>query len=349
MIIQCENCKTEFNLDESLIKEGGSKVRCSVCQEIFMAYPLPKAPPEDESPSPEAATDLLEADSTDDGFPAESKEALDREDFLDELDGLEDILNEPDSEMDAEKALFEEAGKNLLLRTTKGERQLANRPLSDFPSIEHLGEQSEVRDEGIAKEDASDVENSEFPVSGRKLKKKSSKVRFLLLIVFILIIGAATAFFYLRPEVIPKSLPFLGSEKKQEQLDPGVRLLMFSSVSGGFAEAENGGRFFVIRGVVTNKYPEPRSFILIKGSILDDQGKVVKTCTSYAGNSFTEEELKTLPYSEISKAMENRDGMARKNFNVPPGAAIPFMIVFDNLEGSLSEFTVEAVSSTPGT
>ncbi len=39
MIIQCENCKTEFNLDESLIKEGGSKVRCSVCKEIFMAYP----------------------------------------------------------------------------------------------------------------------------------------------------------------------------------------------------------------------------------------------------------------------------------------------------------------------
>ena len=124
---------------------------------------------------------------------------------------------------------------------------------------------------------------------------------------------------------------------------------MFSSVSGGFAESQNGGRLFVIRGVVTNKYPEPRSFIRIKGSILNDQGKVVQSHISYAGNSFTEEELKTLPFGEISKAMENRDGMARKNFNVPSGAAIPFMIVFENLEGNLSEFTVEAVSSSPGT
>ncbi len=292
---------------------------------------------------------MHEADSTDDAVPAEPEEALERDDFLDELDGLEDILNEPDSEMDAEKALFEEAGKDLLLRTTKGERQPANRPLSDFPSIEHLGEQFEEQEEGTAKEDVSDDKEIEFPVAGRKLKKKSSKIRLFSLIVLFLIIGAAAAFFYLRPEIIPKSLPFLGAEKNQEQVDPGVRLLMFSSVSGGFAEAENGGRFFVIRGVVTNKYPEPRSFILIKGSILDDQGKVVKALTSYAGNSFTEEELKTLPYNEISKAMENRDGMARKNFNVPSGAAIPFMIVFDNLEGSLSEFTVEAVSSSPGT
>ena len=260
-----------------------------------------------------------------------------------------DILNEPESELDGEKTLFEEEGKNLLLRTTKGEQQLANRPLSDFPSIEHLGEHFEQEGEGAAIEAASDHENAEFYLPGKKPKKKSSKVMLFSLIILFLLIGAAAAFFYLKPEIIPESLPFLGSEKKQEQADPGVRLLMFSSVSGGFTDAENGGRLFVIRGVVTNKYPEPRSYILIKGSILDDQGKVVKTCTSYAGNSFTEEELKTLPFSEISKAMENRDGMARKNFNVPSGAAIPFMIVFDNLEGSLSEFTVEAVSSSPGT
>jgi len=40
--------------------------------------------------------------------------------------------------------------------------------------------------------------------------------------------------------------------------------------------------------------------------------------------------------------------MARKNFNLPSGATIPFMIVFDNLPDNLSEFTVEAVSSSPG-
>ena len=38
MIISCENCEVKFNLDENLIKASGSRVRCSKCQHIFMAY-----------------------------------------------------------------------------------------------------------------------------------------------------------------------------------------------------------------------------------------------------------------------------------------------------------------------
>ncbi len=88
--------------------------------------------------------------------------------------------------------------------------------------------------------------------------------------------------------------------------------------------------------------------MLVKGTILDDKGKMVESRVSYAGNTFTEEELKTLPLDEIRKAMQNRQGMARQNVNVPSGAGIPFMIVFDNLPDNLSEFAVEAVSSSPG-
>ncbi len=39
MIITCEKCSTKFNFDESLLKETGSKVRCSKCKHIFTAYP----------------------------------------------------------------------------------------------------------------------------------------------------------------------------------------------------------------------------------------------------------------------------------------------------------------------
>jgi len=39
MIINCEKCASKFNLDESLIKETGSKVRCSVCKSIFTVFP----------------------------------------------------------------------------------------------------------------------------------------------------------------------------------------------------------------------------------------------------------------------------------------------------------------------
>lgn len=39
MIITCEECSTSFNLDESLLKPEGSKVRCSKCRHIFTAFP----------------------------------------------------------------------------------------------------------------------------------------------------------------------------------------------------------------------------------------------------------------------------------------------------------------------
>ncbi|MBF0411494.1 MAG: zinc-ribbon domain-containing protein [Desulfamplus sp.] len=40
MIITCEKCSTKFNLDESILKKEGSKVRCSSCRHVFKVYPL---------------------------------------------------------------------------------------------------------------------------------------------------------------------------------------------------------------------------------------------------------------------------------------------------------------------
>ncbi len=39
MIITCDECSTSFRLDESLLKDEGSKVRCSQCKHVFTAFP----------------------------------------------------------------------------------------------------------------------------------------------------------------------------------------------------------------------------------------------------------------------------------------------------------------------
>lgn len=51
MRVNCENCNSNFNLDEGLVKRTGSKVRCSKCKHIFVIYP--PAPVED-APTTEA-------------------------------------------------------------------------------------------------------------------------------------------------------------------------------------------------------------------------------------------------------------------------------------------------------
>jgi predicted Zn finger-like uncharacterized protein len=39
MIVICKECETAFNIDESLIKESGSRARCSKCSHEFTVYP----------------------------------------------------------------------------------------------------------------------------------------------------------------------------------------------------------------------------------------------------------------------------------------------------------------------
>ena len=48
MIITCGKCNTSYELDESLVKETGTQVRCANCQSVFTAYPAdkPEAHPE---------------------------------------------------------------------------------------------------------------------------------------------------------------------------------------------------------------------------------------------------------------------------------------------------------------
>ena len=102
MIITCNKCSTNFNLDDSLVKEDGSKVRCSVCKDIFTAYPLPAEP----EPETKKSSDLTFESDPDDGdmFEEPSDFEMDDDDFSLEEDSdlatksadLE--IDEPDSD-----------------------------------------------------------------------------------------------------------------------------------------------------------------------------------------------------------------------------------------------------------
>ena len=58
MIITCDECSTSFRLDESLLKDEGSKVRCSLCKHVFTAFPRgTDAALDPETPAPHPAMD----------------------------------------------------------------------------------------------------------------------------------------------------------------------------------------------------------------------------------------------------------------------------------------------------
>lgn len=57
MIVKCEKCQTAYDIDDTLLKPSGTKMRCSRCQHVFRIYPPSKSEPAEpaktkESPPP---------------------------------------------------------------------------------------------------------------------------------------------------------------------------------------------------------------------------------------------------------------------------------------------------------
>jgi len=352
MVIQCESCRTEFNLDESLLKKEGTKVRCSRCRHVFTAHPSSPVLPGETIESPDVSESVAPAASkkTDEIFSeAEKGSEIGEEksagaELESDLDVIyQDVFNEADRSTPDEETKRDDVVDDLFKEASRGEEKLADSPAPIFPAMDMTEEDQRVVKEEKEAED--DPEHVPAP------KKKSSKRSMAVLIPLLFIVLAVAAAYYVwNAGLIPPSVLSLLSPSSETKgpADAGARLLQFGSVSGTFVDTEKSGPLFVIRGMVSNKYPQNRRYIMIKGSILDNKGVVVLSKTAYAGNTFSEEELKTLPLDEIIKAADNRDGMAKQNLNIASGATIPFMVVFAALPDDLSEFTVEAVSSSPG-
>ena len=330
MIIECEQCRSKFNLDEGLLKDQGTKVRCSQCKHVFRAFPPGTGPSSREG--------LLEVDDMEKTSTLET--GLDFESEL-----------ETEFEEEIEDIKTEEEATALSLDKDSA-KKLAARPEGSV--LKGAVEQTPIKEETPRKKQPREAPKKQEPPH-RPQKAKAPGRSLLLptvLIVILLLLGAATAAYFFAPqylpEVITETVPFLKGAQKPDTKDPGVRRLSFKTITGSFVQSNKAGMLFLIKGMVANNYSSSRSFILIKGSILDDKGKVVKTKLAYAGNVFSENEIKEMTLDQLNQALRNRSGKNDINQNVKPQAAVPFMVIFEELPENLSEFTVEAVSSAQG-
>ncbi|MGD8385597.1 MAG: DUF3426 domain-containing protein [Desulfobacteraceae bacterium] len=360
MIVQCEKCNSRFRLDETLLKEGGSKVRCSSCRHVFVAYPPSETSSswldaEPETPSPveepeetvilDSPTDLSDAgmESPDESIPSFSGSEAGAEEALDdEFDfALEQDLEEnPEEEGDQEIVAVSPEDLPALEAAREERAEAMEHAPKDRVSL--------TRDDSMQEEGAVDREwiaEATEPVG--KAGRRSAFLPVLLGFLVLLGIGAAAVLFF-APGVIPDSLDFIKPTAEKQAEDPGVRKLTFEGVKGSFVRTEQGKRRFVVRGTVVNNYSGPRSFVRIKTEILDGKGQTVRSLLVYAGNAFSGGELRGKPINALEADMKRRTGKDNTNVNIPPGGTIPFMAVFQGLPESISEFTVEAVSSAPG-
>jgi len=351
MSITCEKCNSEFNLNEKLIKPNGSKVRCANCREVFTVYP-PKPEPVEEpvmvdEPVFEEEMDVSEMEAGAARFPEDLEETVALDSPLAFNEPGEEAMDDFEIE-DFDKAFEEALEDDAIEDVTPDQDQLS---ISDGDENEEGGEETYSTRELFEK--ASEAEEMDEEIAepslfvARKKKGGVSKFLLLLLIVVLILIAGAAAVYFFAPQYIPESIPLLKPEKQEAVVDTDVRRITFKDVDGQFLESPVIGKLFIIKGIVTNENPKNRGFILVKGVILDDKGEPIRHKLAYAGNYFSDNELTRMTMDEIDKDLRNRAGKGNINTDVKPGASIPFMIIFENLPENVSEFIVEAVSSSP--
>jgi len=346
MIVECEICHTKFRMDDKLLKETGTKVRCSVCNYKFMVFP------------PKAEKKVSE------GAVADSKKKPTGKEFIPALDKTivaDDVIEEIGKTAPEKSSEFDKS----LEGTTAQENEIEPVSFEDIsqidsgiiraeaPNIEKAMERAtKVEEELVAKggqgkaEEVTEPEEPVLPTPPVK-KRRRPRVLLIVLILILLLAAAASALVLLMPEMLPESIPFLKKPAKEQVLDMGNKRLSFSNLQGSFVDSNTAGKLFVVSGSVSNHYPDSRNYIRLRSNILDSKGTVAKSKIVYAGNPLSTHDLQTLSVEEIQNKLMNRAGRDNINMNIAPNASIPFMIVFENLPEDVSEFTVEAISSSP--
>jgi pilus assembly protein FimV len=115
MIITCNECNTRFNVDEHLLKQTGSKVRCSKCKNVFLAYPssLSEEPDKASEVTPETEVEAAVSDEETESGEQYKVEEADMEPQEIDLSDIDNSL-EIDEDLNAEKEP-EESGLELEL------------------------------------------------------------------------------------------------------------------------------------------------------------------------------------------------------------------------------------------
>jgi predicted Zn finger-like uncharacterized protein len=161
MILTCNECGAGFNFDEHLLKETGSKVRCSKCKKVFTAYPssdqLEKADfAIGDEQTVAIGTESSPETSNDDGIELKNID-------LEEIEGILGMDNEPDAgsdstqgsgELDFDLTTEEDEGEATLESTLESEKT-EEIDLSDMDNI--LKEDGSP--EGTLALDLSDMDN----------------------------------------------------------------------------------------------------------------------------------------------------------------------------------------------
>ena len=103
------------------------------------------------------------------------------------------------------------------------------------------------------------------------------------------------------------------------------------------------GTLFVVKGEVANVGNVPSAGIRIQATLLGKDNQALVEKAAFAGNLLDEASLRRMDRPAIDGAMSNRFGAGDVNREIPPGKALPFMVVYFDPPGEIAAVMVKAI------
>jgi predicted Zn finger-like uncharacterized protein len=311
MIVNCEKCGTQYNIDDNKVKPGETKVRCTQCQHVFtIPHPLTLNEKDIFGETEAKAEDAFMKEWTQDVRPQPPQEPSQP------VPPATDQAPPP---------------KAFIPPTTEESQVTPEKPTEEMPAAEAASPEQEI------------FPASPAPLAEPPLKKeRKTSTSFLVIMLFLLIVALSLYFWFNRTEgsipafefIYEKIYTLMEGEKAEKLFIVGLR---------GAEYNLDGGTVYVIQGKVANRSEETKRSVKVQATLFDKVGKEVATSIGYCGVTITDGEIKNSTYDALKSSFGFIGaGRARP---VPSQQNPPFTIIFFSPPEGASDFRVDIVES----
>jgi DNA-directed RNA polymerase subunit RPC12/RpoP len=340
MIVTCGDCGARFHLDPALLKDSSAaRIRCRKCGGLIVVRlheesPVPVLPPQETIP-PSTVEPSAPAQEPVSPWPVESSTPAQEWVSPWPVEPSAPAQEPPATEPDISVVVGSEPEPEPVQPGTVYLR-LEDMFADPLPPEEHPAG-------GNPPEETAATE------PGRKAPSRrapSMPAVLVISVLWILLLAAGALYFGTTKsghDMLGKLFAGWGSARTGSA--PKMPVYDIRDVKWHVDKSSAGGSLFVIRGAVANVGNVPSAGIRIQATLLGKDNEALAEKAAFAGNLIDETTMRQTERGVIEGVMSNRFGEGNVNKEIPPGKALPFMVLFFDPPGEIAAVMVKAIDA----
>ena len=291
------------------------------------------------------ATNLLSEE-----LPTKEIEEIENKVEISEIEEADDSIQNPPKLFESEESIDNELDIDEVFADKSFEEDYDDGlPIENIDSISIEEETPDEENPIIEDIDQENLEEAEDEISHNASKGKIIKsntgiiARFiytLITIAALFVIFIASLIILIKAEILPEGTlstltTFVESIIPLELNEKEAPKVIISEHKARWMNTVNGP-VYIVSGLITNQSQAPVNYVKLRSEYIAAEKKEFED-TFYAGNTFTDVELKVSPIQNILSKLDQKNGdidvgnskkLAGLNYNIQPGESIPFFTVF---------------------